>query len=76
MLFGEIEGGETRLNEFGKIVERTWTDLPEHYSEVKCDQFVVMPNHIHGIIVLGETFVGAGFKPAPTSHGLPEIVRA
>jgi REP element-mobilizing transposase RayT len=77
VLFGEIEGGETRLNEFGQIVERAWTDLPEHYLNVQCDAFVVMPNHIHGIIVLGEPIVGAGFKPAPTRrHGLPEIVRA
>ena len=73
VLFGEIAGGETRLNEFGRIVERAWADLPEHYLNVQCDAFVVMPNHIHGIIVLG----GAGFKPAPTRrHGLPEIVRA
>jgi REP element-mobilizing transposase RayT len=76
MLFGEITGGETRLNEFGRIVERSWADLPEHYFGVQCDAFVVMPNHIHGIIVLGEPIV-AGFKPAPTRrHGLPEIVRA
>ena len=76
MLFGEIAGGETRLNEFGKIVERAWADLPEHYLNVQCDAFVVMPNHIHGIIVLGEPIVGAGLKPAPTRHALPEVVRA
>ncbi len=76
-LFGEIAGGETRLNEFGKIVEEAWTDLPKHYLGIQCDQFVVMPNHVHGIIVLGEAIVGAGFKPAPTRrHALPEIVRA
>jgi REP element-mobilizing transposase RayT len=65
-LFGEIAGGQTRLNEFGRIVERSWADLPEHYFGVQCDAFVVMPNHFHGIIVLGEPIVGAGFKPAPT----------
>jgi len=77
MLFGEIAGGGTRLNELGRIVETAWTDLQKHYLGVQCDQFVDMPNHIHGIIVLGEPTVGAGFKPAPTRrHGLPEIVRA
>ena len=77
VLFGEIAGGETRLNEFGRIVERAWADLPEHYLNVQCDAFVVMPNHIHGIIVLGEPIVEAGFKPASRRrHGLPEIVRA
>jgi len=42
------------------------------------DGFVVMPNHVHGIIVLtDDSAVGAGLKPAPTKmHALPEIVRA
>jgi REP element-mobilizing transposase RayT len=54
-----------------------WADLPQHYLNVKCDAFVIMPNHIHGIILLREFNVGAGLKPAPTRrHGLPEIVRA
>ena len=77
-LFGEVAGGEARLNEFGRIVEWSWADLPKHYLGVLCDEFVVMPNHIHGIIVLGQPIVvGAGLKPAPTRrHGLPEIVRA
>ena len=46
MLFGEIADGETRLNEFGLVVQRVWEDLPKHYSEVQCDAFVIMPNHI------------------------------
>jgi putative transposase len=76
-LFGDIAGGERRLNEFGEIVERAWASLPEHYLNVQCDAFVIMPNHIHGIIVFDEPTVGAGLKPAPTRrHGLPEIVRA
>ena len=77
MVFGGISDGETRLNEFGSIVEQVWADLPGHYFNVQCDAFVVMPNHIHGVIVLDESIVGAGFKPAPTRrHGVPEIVRA
>jgi REP element-mobilizing transposase RayT len=71
------------------IVRGCWLDLPNHYPHVSLDAFVVMPNHIHGIIVLVDTYgvgdvrtdgVRAGFKPAPTNagarHGLPEIVRA
>jgi REP element-mobilizing transposase RayT len=77
MVFGEISDGETRLNEFGSIVEQVWADLPGHYFNVQCDAFVVMPNHVHGVIGLDESIVGAGFKPAPTRrHGVPEIVRA
>jgi REP element-mobilizing transposase RayT len=77
-LFGEIIDGEMRLNGFGGIVQACWEELPRHYRHIEMDAFVVMPNHVHGIIVL--TDVGAGLKPAPTAcgakHGLPEIVRA
>jgi putative transposase len=73
-LFGEIVNGQTRLNDAGRVVQRVWNDLPNCYPRVECDAFVVMPNHIHGILVLGAT-VGAGFKPAPTRHGLFEIIR-
>ncbi len=67
-LFGEVVGGEMRLNERGSIVRTAWDDLPNHYGHVVLDAFVVMPNHIHGIIVLtdDDVIVGAGLKPAPT----------
>jgi len=59
-LFGEVMGGEMRLNRPGKIVRETWDGLPRHYPHVELDAFVVMPSHVHGVIVL----VGAGLKPA------------
>ena len=79
-LFGEILDGQMRLNDAGRITQTVWDDLPNHYANVEVDTFVVMPNHIHGIINLIDLPVGAGFKPAPTNagthHGLSEIVRA
>ncbi|MDR2511119.1 MAG: transposase [Bacteroidales bacterium] len=74
-LFGKIRRGglcrggfETHptmiLNEYGKIVETVWNELPQHYYNVKLNAFVVMPNHIHGIIALMDNTVGAGLKPA------------
>ncbi len=66
------------LNDAGRIVQHCWDDLANHFAHVELDAFVVMPNHVHGIIVLTDG-VGAGLKPAPTSmkrHPLPEIVRA
>ena len=49
--------------------------MASHYPHIEVDAFVVMPNHIHGIIVLNDN-VGAGLKPAPTKrHPLSEIVR-
>lgn len=59
-LFGEIVDGEMRMNMFGEMVQNAWADLPNHYPNLVLDRFVVMPNHIHGVIVL----VGAGLKPA------------
>ncbi len=84
-LFGEIEDGNMFLNSYGQIVSDVWSHLPDHYFHVQSDQFVVMPNHIHGIIVSNRDVVGAGLKPARTKpaptdgsikiHALPEIIR-
>ena len=77
-LFGEVVDGEMRVNQFGNIVERTWMDLPTHYPQVTLEAFVVMPNHVHGIVVIND-FSRGGSETLPykmMQHGLPEIVRA
>ena len=83
-MFGDVVDGLMDLDDAGRIVVQCWNGLPNHYSHVGLDAFVVMPNHVHGIIVISEAMnqdVGAGFKPAPAQseitrrHGLPEIVR-
>ncbi|MDP2885877.1 MAG: hypothetical protein Q8P51_12750, partial [Ignavibacteria bacterium] len=51
-LFGEITGGEMKLNEVGEIAVKCWKEIPRHYPSIKLDEFVVMPNHVHGIIVV------------------------
>jgi putative transposase len=63
-LFGEIVDGALCLNRFGKIINTHWANLTKHHPHVQLDEFVVMPNHIHGIIVLNPT-VGAGFDDPP-----------
>jgi REP element-mobilizing transposase RayT len=81
-VLGRVVGEDIELRQEGKIVERVWRELPQHYGHVELDQFVVMPNHVHGIVWITDdepTHVGAGLKPAPTKnakrHGLPEIIR-
>lgn len=75
-LFGDVVYGKMRLNSCGQTVMECWNHLAHHYPYVGRDEFVVMPNHVHGILVLNDDAVGAGLKPAPTRrHGLPEIVR-
>ena len=48
--FGEIVQGVNRLNAAGIVVEQAWHDLPERFPIIRLDAYVVMPNHLHGII--------------------------
>ncbi|HHT9132345.1 MAG TPA: transposase [Candidatus Tripitaka californicus] len=74
-VLGKVADSETTLSEIGEVVNSVWLDLPRHYFNIEQDIFVIMPNHVHGIIFI----VGAGFKPAPTNatkrHTLSEVVR-
>ena len=63
MLFGRVENGEMVLNAFGRIVEDTWKDLIRHNSGIVLEEFMVMPNHFHGVIII-DSPVGAGSQPA------------
>ena len=51
-LFGEIAGGEMLLNDMGFIVRDEWIKTAEIRPEIWLDEFIIMPNHIHGIIVI------------------------
>ena len=50
--FGAIVDDEVQLSAAGEMVERVWRELPERFPFVRLDAFVVMPNHVHGIIWL------------------------
>jgi putative transposase len=77
-LFGEIAGGEMRVNEWGEIAADCWLAIPDHYDHVGLDEFMVMPNHFHGIIVISENEtkmaypVGAG-SPRPYATDIPRV---
>lgn len=51
-IFGEIVVGGMKINSVGTIVKECWFDLPNHYQNLILDEFVVMPNHIHGIVII------------------------
>src|SRR5207249_4020070 len=51
-LFGNVVDGQIQLNEVGQIVQTVWDGLPQFYEGVELDTFVVMPNHVHGVIVI------------------------
>lgn len=54
-LFGEITNGEMTQNKFGLVAQQMWDKLPTRFRNVELGAFVVMPNHIHGIIFLDGT---------------------
>ena len=85
-IFGDVVDNEIILNQLGKLVDFTWLDLPNHVSGIKLDAFVIMPNHIHGIITIIDRtpHVGGGSsesfrlshlnEPPPTLSGRPVMV--
>lgn len=63
-LFGEIVDGELKLNEAGEMVVKWWNELPNKFPNVILGEFVVMPNHFHGIIfIMGN--IGADLRVCP-----------
>jgi len=66
-MFGQITDGAMSLNPFGEAAAACWQDLPSHYPNANLDAFVVMPNHVHAILILEDVS-----RPA---HGLSEVIR-
>ncbi len=52
--FGRVLEGCMVLNADGLIAHRCWAEIPEHFPGVKVDAFVVMPDHVHGIIIIDD----------------------
>ncbi|MDZ4669160.1 MAG: transposase, partial [bacterium] len=78
-LFGKIDVGakifspQMILNDAGKIATECWLNIPNHFPNVVLHEFIIMPNHIHGIVELTGAKI---FMPeiAPDSNGLHEIM--
>jgi len=64
-LFGMINNGEMLLNDAGRMIHETWCEIPDHYPGIELDVMQIMPNHLHGIIVVCE--VGAAPRGRPFS---------
>ena len=54
-LFSAIANSQSILNKFGKIASECWLAIPQHFSTIELDEFVVMPNHIHGILIITDS---------------------
>lgn len=64
-LFGDVVDGQMRLNECGQVVADAWSWLSGRYPYVALDEWVVMPNHLHGIMVLTGPDGRGGSRTAP-----------
>ena len=70
-LFGVIVNGRMVLNETGRVAEKCWREIPAHCPTVSLDEFVIMPNHLHGVLHLR----GKGFgisNPSTPQFGKPQ----
>lgn len=77
--FGHIQNGLMCLNEMGQIAHQCWLDIPAHFPFVQLGAFVIMPNHVHGIIVIDKTDDDHDTQPknrfGPQSKNLGSIIR-
>jgi len=53
--FGAVVNREMNLNKLGLVAEKYWNEIPKHYKSVEIDYYVIMPNHIHGIIIINNS---------------------
>lgn len=72
-LFGEIVDGKMVPNETGMMAGKCWCAIPDHFPRVILDEFIVMPNHVHGIITIGANDIGAN-NHLPLQHGTSRTI--
>jgi REP element-mobilizing transposase RayT len=60
---GKIQDNEMALNQYGQIVNNVWNTLENRYKEIILDEFIIMPNHVHGILLID--------NPVEVIHELP-----
>ena len=71
-LFGEVIDGRMQLNNLGNIVRSHWCRLEKHHAHICLDEFVVMPDHFHGIIIIKNL---GSHAAGDRQKGIPEIIR-
>jgi REP element-mobilizing transposase RayT len=63
-LFGNIQDGKVLQNQIGEMIEKSWLELTNRFPFISLDEFIIMPNHFHGIVIIN-SFVGAALVAAP-----------
>jgi putative transposase len=75
-LFGRVEGDVVSLSRWGEIARECWTSIPMHFPHVRLDSFVVMPDHIHGILLLGDRQIRIAAIGRMSAGSLGAVVRS
>jgi REP element-mobilizing transposase RayT len=70
-VLGEISQAEVQLNEVGKIADEIWQKIPSHKPWIELDEYVVMPNHFHGILIVHQFRRGEAFAVESRSFDRP-----
>lgn len=71
-IFGIIKNDEFIGNDSGRMIQAIWNDIPNYYDGFNIHEFIIMPNHIHGIIEIQNNPVGAGSRACPDV--VPDVV--
>ncbi len=66
--FGEIKNDEMHLNEIGKFAEEFWLEIPTQFPFAQLDVFVIMPNHMHGILIIDRDEMGGAMEMASANN--------
>lgn len=72
-LFGAVDGGAVRLNPFGLVGRDEWFRSAAHRPGIELDAFFVMPNHVHGIVIIKDNAVGAQRVAPPQRVGAERV---
>jgi putative transposase len=68
-LFGSVVDGQMSYSDFGCMARLCWIDIPKHFPHVELDEFVVMPNHVHGIPTIIRSFKSVVTRKINSSRG-------
>lgn len=72
-LFGMVENQKMILSDIGIAAETCWQNIPEHYPNVRLDEYVIMPNHVHGIIKIVDNINGGSDVVGVQNVGVQNI---
>jgi putative transposase len=72
--FGAVDAEEMQLNDVGRIVSSCWNEIPQHFSAISLDEWVIMPNHVHGIVLISDAADAGATHASCIRPGLGVVV--